>query len=90
MRNPTLSWMLPLVALAATGLISGCSNLPFVGDKKGSRDAARAAQLQVPPAFSSPAAGGTVALPEVASARAEALAREERSGVLDTGTDIRV
>lgn len=89
MRNPTHSRMLTFAALAATGLISGCSSLPFVGDDD-DRQANRAAQLEVPPAFSGPAAGGSVALPEIASARAEARAREEESGVLATGTDIEV
>ena len=88
MRNPTPSRMLTFAALAATGLLSGCSSLPFVGEDDRQTD--RAAQLAVPPAFSGPAAGGSVALPEVASARAEAMARDEQSGVLATGTDIQV
>jgi len=88
MRNPTSSRMLTFAALAATGLLSGCSSLPFMGDDE--RGADRAAQLEVPPAFSGPAAGGSVALPEVASARAEAMSRDKKSGVLATGTDIQV
>ena len=88
MRNPTHSRTLTFAALAATGLISGCSSLPFVGDDDSQPN--RAAQLEVPPAFSGPAAGGSVALPEIASARAEAMARDEESGVLATGTDIEV
>ena len=83
MRNPTHSRMLTFAALAATGLISGCSSLPFVGDDE--RQPNRAAQLEVPPAFSGPAAGGSVALPEIASARAEARARDEESGVASQG-----
>ncbi|MBN2872986.1 MAG: outer membrane protein assembly factor BamC [Halothiobacillaceae bacterium] len=89
MRNSTHPRTLTLAALAATGLISGCSSLPFVGDDEGQQPD-RAAQLAVPPAFSGPAASGTVALPEIASARAEARARDEESGVLATGTDIEV
>lgn len=89
MRYPTPSRMLTFAALAAAGLLSGCSSIPFVGGDD-DREVERAAQLEVPPAFSGPAAGGSVALPEIASARAEAMARKEDSGVLATGTDIRV
>ncbi len=89
MRNPTPSRTLTFATLVATGLLSGCSSIPFVGGDD-DRDAERAAQLEVPPAFSAPAAGGSVALPEIASARAEEMSREKGGGVLDSDADIRV
>ncbi len=88
MRYPTPSRMLTLAALAATGAISGCSSVPFFGGDD--REVDRAAQLEVPPAFSGPAAGGSVALPQIASARAEKMAQNQSGGVLETGTNIRV
>lgn len=76
-------------ALIAAGL-TGCasSNLnPFAADEQEKR----AAQLATPPAFSGPTPGGSVALPEIASARAEAMQRQQGgAGVLESGTDIQV
>jgi outer membrane protein assembly factor BamC len=80
--------MLTLATVAATGLISGCSNVPFVGGND--RQASRAANLEAPPEFTRPPSGGTVSLPEIASARAEAMERNESGGVLDAGSDVRV
>lgn len=77
-----------MVAVAATGLISGCSSVPFFGDDD--RQPSRAANLEVPPEFSGPTSGGSVALPEIASARAEQMERRESGGVLETDTDIKV
>lgn len=88
MRYPNSSRMLTLAAVAATGLISGCSNVPFIGGDD--RQANRAANLEAPPEFTRPPSGGTVSLPEIASARAEAMERNESGGVLDAGSDVRV
>jgi len=88
MRYPNSSRMLTLAAVAATGLLSGCSNVPFIGGDD--PQAPRAANLEAPPEFTRPPSGGTVSLPEIASARAEAMQRNEQGGVLDAGSDVRV
>ena len=88
MRYTNPSRMLTLAAVAATGLISGCSSVPFFGGDD--RQASRAANLEVPPEFSRPTSGGSVAIPQIASARAEQMDRRESGGVLETDTDIQV
>ncbi|MFO7581053.1 outer membrane protein assembly factor BamC [Guyparkeria sp.] len=88
MRHTNPSRMLTLATVAAAGLISGCSSVPFFGGDD--RQADRAANLEVPPEFTRPTSGGAVALPEIASARAEQMDRRESGGVLDSGADIQV
>lgn len=88
--NKTFALKILPTALVMVGL-TGCasSNLnPFAADEQEKR----AAQLATPPAFTGPAPGGSVALPEIASARADAMAREQggAGGVLAAGADVRV
>ncbi|HHQ68746.1 MAG TPA: outer membrane protein assembly factor BamC, partial [Halothiobacillaceae bacterium] len=75
-----------LIAIGLTGCASSNLN-PFAADEQEKR----AAQLAVPPAFTGPTPGGSVALPRIVSARAEAMQRQQGgAGVLESGTDIQV
>lgn len=68
--------------------LSGCSNIPFISSDK---PASRAATLDVPPAFTPPSPQAALAVPAIASAKAaEAAARQGGSGVLVTGTGVKV
>lgn len=73
--------------LSATTL-SGCSYVPFFSSEK---PVNRAATLDVPPAFTPPSPQAELAVPEIASARAAAAAAQsEKSGVLVSGTGVKV
>ncbi len=68
--------------------LTGCSYIPFMSSDK---PVNRAATLDVPPAFTPPSPQAALAVPEIASARAaEAAARTESSGVLVSGTGVKV
>ena len=68
--------------------LSGCSYVPFFSSEK---PVNRAATLDVPPAFTPPSPQAELAVPEIASARAAAAAAQsEKSGVLVSGTGVKV
>ena len=68
--------------------LTGCSYVPFFSSDK---PVNHAAKLDVPPAFTPPSPRAELAVPEIASARAaEAAARTEGSGVLVSGTGVKV
>ncbi|HQS03123.1 MAG: hypothetical protein B7Y07_08995 [Halothiobacillus sp. 24-54-40] len=97
MSQPVFSILRPKLTAQFTvlaGLIlgasalSGCSNIPFISSNQ---PVNRAATLDVPPAFTPPSPQAALAVPAIASAKAaEAAARQGGSGVLVTGTGVKV
>jgi len=74
--------------LAGSLTLSGCSHIPFISSDS---EQDRAAKLSVPPAFTTPNPHNKLALPEIASARATAMAEKQKSGgVLASGTGVKV
>lgn len=74
--------------LVGSVTLDGCSHIPFISSTP---EQDRAAQLAVPPAFTAPNPRSELALPEIASARATAVAEKQKGGgVLASSEGVKV